>query len=203
MGLVGRIRRHFNKKNIVTLQERYPQYAIGRHSYGDLRVRSWGEGTQLIIGAFCSIAAGVKIFLGGEHRVDWTTTFPFPELWRNSAGFIPGHPLTKGDVMIGNDVWIGTEALIMSGVRIGDGAVIGARSVITKDVPPYAIVAGNPARLIRYRFDQATIDKLVRLAWWDWKDERISELLPIMLSQDILGFINAAEASGQKDGQEL
>lgn len=185
----------FRKKKPVTLQERYPQYKIGRHSYGDLKVRSWGEGTFLEVGAFCSFASGVKVFLGGEHRVDWVTSFPFTELWKELAGHFPGHPRSKGDVVIGNDVWIGTEAIIMSGVRIGDGAVIGARAVVTKDVPPYAIVAGNPARLVRFRFERSVIDQLIALAWWQWDDQRIGNLLPLLLSADILAFIAAAEES--------
>lgn len=194
MGLVGKIRRHFKKKD-VTLQERYPQYAIGRHSYGDLKVRHWGEGARLEIGAFCSFAEGVKILLGGEHRVDWVTTFPFSVLWKQAAGGITGHPHSKGDVIIGNDVWVGTEALIMSGVRIGDGAVIGARAVVTRDVPPYAIVAGHPARLVRYRFAQERIDRLLRLAWWNWSDAAIARHLPALLSADIDAFLDAAEKS--------
>jgi acetyltransferase-like isoleucine patch superfamily enzyme len=188
-----RLRGLFKKGGARLLQERYPQYRIGRHSYGDLKVRQWGEGAKLEIGSFCSIAGGVKIFLGGEHRADWVTTFPFTDLWREDAGYLPGHPHSKGDVIIGNDVWIGAEALIMSGVKVGDGAVIGARAVVTKNVPPYAIVAGNPARLVRFRFDQNVIDRLIRLAWWDCNDEQIKKLLPLMLSQDIEVFLAAAE----------
>ena len=137
MGLVGRIRRYFKRKKTLSLQDRYPQYKIGRHSYGDdLKVRHWGENTTLEIGAFCSFAEGVKILLGGEHRLDWVTTFPFPTLWKQAAGNISGHPYSKGGVIIGNDVWVGTETVILSGVRIGDGAVIGARTVVARDVPP-------------------------------------------------------------------
>jgi chloramphenicol O-acetyltransferase type B len=188
-----RLARLFGKKRPVTLQERYPQYRIGRHSYGDLKVRSWGEGTLLEVGAFCSFASGVKVFLGGEHRVDWVTSFPFPELWKELAGHFPGHPHSKGDVVIGNDVWFGTEAIIMSGVRIGDGAVVGARAVVTRDVPPYAIVAGSPARLVRFRFEPSIIDRLVSLAWWHWDDQRIGKLLPLLLSANVEAFIAAAD----------
>ncbi|HEX5127349.1 MAG TPA: CatB-related O-acetyltransferase, partial [Rhodocyclaceae bacterium] len=140
----------FIKLTRKTLQQRYPQYSIGRGTYGDdLLVRNWNEGTTLRIGNYCSIAAGVKIYLGGEHRTDWVTTYPFSALWPEAA-HIEGHPRSKGDVTIGNDVWIGTEAMILSGVTIGDGAVIGARAVVSRDVPPYAIVAGNPASVVRY-----------------------------------------------------
>jgi acetyltransferase-like isoleucine patch superfamily enzyme len=189
---LSRFRRIFKRRK-PTLSERYPQFEIGRHSYGDLKLRQWGEGAQLKIGAFCSIAAGVKIFLGGEHHTGWVTTFPFPALWKTVAGQYPGHPYSKGDVIVGNDVWIGTEALIMSGVRIGDGAVIGARAVVSKDVPAYAIVAGNPARIVRMRFAQTQIDRLQALAWWQWDDDTISKFLPLMLAADIEGFLHEAE----------
>ena len=192
MGLVGKIRRYFKQKKDVTLQDRYPQYEIGRHSYGDLKVRQWGEGARLKIGAFCSFAEGARILLGGEHRTAWVTTYPFPVLWRHAAGNISGHPYTKGDVVIGNDVWIGTEAIIMSGVQIGDGAVIGARTVVTKDIPSYAIVAGNPARIIRYRFSPDQIEKLLQLCWWNWSDSEIERQLPTLLTDDIDAFLAAA-----------
>jgi chloramphenicol O-acetyltransferase type B len=190
-----RLRRLFKKRKSPSLQERYPQYVIGRHSYGDLTVRRWGEGACLYVGAFCSFAEGVKILLGGEHRIDWVTTYPFSVLWPHAAGGIAGHPHSKGDVVIGNDVWVGTEAIIMSGVRIGDGAVIGARAVVTKNVPPYAIVAGNPARLIRYRFGSEQIDKLLRLSWWDWTDAVIEKYMLALLSADIDAFLSVAKSS--------
>lgn len=176
-----------------SLQQRYPQYEIGRGTYGsDLRILRRKDGATLKIGAYCSIAAGVQIFLGGEHRVDWVTTFPFNVLW-TSAKHIKGHPKTKGNVEIGNDVWIGREALILSGVRIGDGAVIGVRSVVTKDIPPYAIAAGNPAQVIRKRFDDMTIQRLLNLKWWDWDEARIEKALPLLLSDDISTFLSAME----------
>lgn len=170
------------------LRDKYPQYEIGRHTYGDPTIHTWEEKATLKIGAFCSIAAGVQIFLGGEHRVDWVTTYPFNTLWE-CGRHITGHPKTKGDVIIGNDVWIGAEAVIMSGVKIGDGAVIGLRAVITKDIEPYAIYAGNPARLIRKRFDDTTIQQLLELGWWNFEDEEIEQMLPLMLSADIQSFI--------------
>jgi acetyltransferase-like isoleucine patch superfamily enzyme len=171
---------------------RYPQYRIGRWSYGDLTVRSWGEGAALTVGAFCSIAPGAQILLRGEHRSDWVTTFPFNSLWE-SAKHVSGHPMNKGDVVIGNDVWIGTEAMIMSGVTIGDGAVVGARSLVSRDVEPYSIVAGNPARLVRMRFSEATVKRLLDLRWWELRDEEIVHLLPWMLGPDIQAFIIEAE----------
>ena len=160
-------------------------------------MRSWGEGTTLTVGAFCSVAAGVKVFLGGEHRTDWVSTYPFTEFWPEATKGISGHPHSRGDVVIGHDVWIGTEAMIMSGVHIGDGAVIGARAVVTKDVPPYTIVAGNPARVVRLRFPPEIVERLQRVAWWNWDDERIARFLPLLLSGDVERFLGAAERGDQ------
>ncbi len=174
-------------------RKKYPQYEIGRGTYGSPKIISWNEGATFKIGTFCSIASGVKIYLGGEHRIDWVTTYPFSWLW-DSARHIEGHPRAKGDVVIGNDVWIGTEAIILSGVNIGDGAVVGARAVVSKDIEPYAIHAGNPARLVKKRFDENTIQQLLELRWWDFDDTAIEELLPRMLDTDIQAFIDAAKA---------
>lgn len=171
-----------------TLSEKYPNYTFGRGSYGGLKVSHWGESARLCVGSFTSFADGVKVYLGGEHRTDWVTTYPFTVLWE-SASFFTGHPKTKGDVNIGSDVWVGTEALIFSGVTIGDGAVVGARSVVTKDVPPYAIVAGNPASLVRYRFSQERINGLLAIRWWEWDDDRIETEMPQLLNDDIDEFI--------------
>lgn len=144
---------------------------IGRFTYGfeSLQVKQWGEAAPLDIGAFCSLGQGITIFLGGNHRADWITTFPFGHVFRDELGGadIVGHPATRGGVRIGNDVWIGEGATLMSGITIGDGAVIATRAVVTQDVPPYGIVGGNPARLIRKRFDEELIERLLRLSWWE------------------------------------
>ncbi len=131
--------------------------------------------------------------LGGNHRVDWVTTYPFSAIEPRFAHF-PGHPHSKGDVVIGNDVWVAREALILSGLTIGDGAVIGARAVVGRDVPPYTIVAGNPAAQIRPRFPAPVAERLRQIAWWDWTEERIAAAMPLLLSPDIEYFLNAAEA---------
>ena len=133
------------------------------------------------------------ILLGGEHRTDCATTYPFSVTWGKKNGKHINNGTTKGDVIIGNDVWIGTDAIIMSGVTIGDGAVIGARSLVIKDVPPYTIYAGSPARFIRKRFDDETIRRLMEIKYWDWTEEKIEQMLPLLLSPDVHAFIVAAE----------
>jgi chloramphenicol O-acetyltransferase type B len=176
----------------VDLRQRYAQFDIGRGSYGGLRVLGAGEGATLRMGAFCSVAENVKVFLGREHRVDWVTTYPFSVLWP-SAQSIKGHPATKGDVVIGNDVWIAADSTILSGVKIGDGAVIGYGAVVARDVPPYAIVGGNPAHVIKMRFDDEVIQRLLALKWWNWSDAVIAEFMPLLLQDDVDAFLVAAE----------
>lgn len=167
---------------------RYAAYEIGEWTYGSPNVGSWGEGASLRIGRFCSIASDVTIMLGGEHRMDWVTTYPFSALFEEASQYI-GHPRTKGDVTIGHDVWIGYDALILSGVRVGNGAVVGARSVVTSDVAPYTVVAGNPARVVRSRFPASVVEALERIAWWDWPISKIAEAWPLLLSPDVGEFI--------------
>jgi acetyltransferase-like isoleucine patch superfamily enzyme len=170
--------------------------SIGKHTYKieNLQIYYYDSGAKLYIGNFCSIASDIKIFLGGNHRHDWVTTYPFghihQDIFNNFNG--EGHPTTKGDIIIGNDVWIGQNTTIMSGIKIGDGAVIANNSHIVKDVEPYSIVGGNPAKLIRYRFTTEQIDKLLRIKWWDWEDEKINKFTPLLCNNNIDDFINKA-----------
>lgn len=141
------------------------------------------------MGKFCSIASGVTIMLGGDHRVDWNSTYPFNSVMKEFFPDIKGHPYSKGDVNIGNDVWIGSEAKIMSGVTIADGCVVGANALVTKDVlEPYTIVGGVPARIIKKRFSQVVIQRLCEMQWWNWKDEDIVAVIPLLQSNDIDGL---------------
>jgi acetyltransferase-like isoleucine patch superfamily enzyme len=171
--------------------------SIGRYTYGyeKMTLRQWGEGSSLSIGQFCSIADGLVVFLGGNHRHDWITTYPFghieTEIFTAFTG--EGHPSTNGNVLIGNDVWIGANATIMSGVSIGDGACIAAHSLITKNVEPYSIYGGNPAKLIRYRFEQDYIDSLLELKWWDLPEDVINMIAPILCSEPSLQSIEQIE----------
>lgn len=158
--------------------------SIGRFTYGHeyITVKQWGEGAALRVGAFCSISDSVVVMLGGNHRTDWITTFPFGHVFEEALGpdRPKGHPATNGDVVIGNDVWIGRNTTILSGVTVGDGAVIAANSTVAKDIGPYEIWGGNPARLIRRRFDDQTIAALLALRWWDWDLDRIRAAVPVL-----------------------
>jgi acetyltransferase-like isoleucine patch superfamily enzyme len=161
-------------------------YEIGEYTYGIPAV-SPSLGRKLKIGKFCSISWGVSIELRGNHRTDIMTTYPFMTFvddWPE-AKYVDTGAVSKGDVIIGNDVWIGYGVMILSGVTIGDGAVIGAGSVVTRDVEPYAIVAGNPARLIKKRFDDETIRKLLEIKWWDWPKVKIRRNLHIICGDNI------------------
>lgn len=144
------------------------------------------NGDRLKIGKFCSVACGAKfLFTSGSHSLRSLSTYTFPifyEQWGLDPKNIRDAWDNKGDIVIGNDVWIGYEAVILSGVTVGDGAVIGTRAVVTKDVPPYTIVGGVPARPIRRRFDPQTIARLEELRWWDWEEERIARNLSAIQS---------------------
>lgn len=158
--------------------------SIGDFTYGSPRIIAFNKETMLSIGKFCSIASDVVFILGGNHRMDWCTTYPFNTRMEKFQ-CIEGHPYSNGDIVVGNDVWIGTGAKIMSGVNIGDGAVIAAYSVVTKDVSPYCIVGGIPAKTIRKRFDDVTIERLIKCKWWDLEDEKIADLVPVLQSNKI------------------
>ena len=144
---------------------------------------------RLIIGKFCSIACGAKfLFTSANHTLRSLSTYPFPlffEEWELDKKQVASAWDNKGDIVIGNDVWIGYEAIILSGVNIGDGAIIGARAVVTKDVPPYTVVGGIPAKEIKKRFDAETIDKLQQIQWWDWSFEKIQQFLPYLMNGEV------------------
>ncbi|WP_210487554.1 CatB-related O-acetyltransferase [Microvirga antarctica] len=170
-------------------------FDIGAFSYGRPKVRFAESGRKLTIGRYCSIADKVEILLGGNHRVDWATTYPFSalrSLWPSAPETNDYHG-SRGDVTIGNDVWLGSGATILSGVTVGHGAVVAAHALVTKDVPPYAIVGGNPAKLIRYRFDEATIAALLEARWWDLPRERIATLIHLLQSDRIRELIAAVK----------
>ncbi len=176
-----------------------PNISVGEYTYYDDpvhperfedRVTHHYEflGDRLIIGRFCAIARGVEFVMNGaNHRMRSATTYPFNIMgggWEKCTPSLAELPL-KGDTVVGNDVWIGQDVTVMPGVHIGDGAIIAARSVVARDVPPYAIYGGNGARLIRMRFDAGTVDMLLRLRWWDWPAEKIFANLELLCSPDV------------------
>ncbi len=169
--------------------------SFGEYSYhGTINAMSSGE-AYYSVGKFCSIGGCLNIFLSGNHRADWISTYPFPA-WPDNfpeTRGIEDYHTTPRDVTIGNDVWIGQDVTIMSGVTIGDGAVIGANSVVGKSIPPYAIAVGNPARVTRYRFDQKTIDLLLKIQWWNWPIERIRSHCHLLCSTNVQEFLNRSE----------
>ena len=163
---------------------------IGFGTYGRPRVIHFpGDPSLVQIGKYCSISSDVEFLPGGGHRLDWISTSPMRAIFCLPGADQDGHAVTKGNIIVGNDVWIGMHSRILSGVTIGDGATIGAASVVASDVPPYAIVAGSPAREIRRRFDDQTIASLLKIAWWDWSFETIQANIDILQSDRIKDFI--------------
>jgi len=161
---------------------------IGTYIDDNIRLLFKDHGQKDIsIGKYCSIARDVTIFLGGNHPHRFASTYPFNVIYPE-APETPMEVRSKGDVIIGNDVWIGLGATIMSGVTIGDGAVIATRAVITKDVPAYAMVAGNPARIIGNRFEGDELRMLTEMQWWDWPPETVRDAVTLLQSTDIKGL---------------
>jgi len=160
---------------------------VGSYTYGAQNITIHFQQASLVIGKFCSIADNVHIFLGGNHNIEHFSTFPFghTEETRQLSEPIANHPVVKGDVIIGNDVWIGPGATLMSGVTIGDGAVIAARSHVVSNIPPYAVFGGNPARQIKLRFTEEIINSLLELKWWNFPEERIARAIPFLTTQNI------------------
>lgn len=163
----------------------HPQVSFGDYTYGIPRIQWLMPGSKVIIGKFCSIAPEVELFVGGNHRPDYVTTYPFAALPSDWPGATGETPVSKGDIVIGNDVWIGQGAKIFSGVTIGDGAVIGAYSVVAKDVAPYAIAVGNPVMAVKKRFDDVIIQKLLELKWWDWDIAKIRRNVSVLSSTNV------------------
>lgn len=173
-----------------------PVLEIGNHTIiNGLRIYCWDDRISVRIGSFCSIADDVMIVAGGEHDMDWVTTFPLIDSWKLAHLYPMKKPRWKGPIVIGNDVWIGNRATILSGVSLGDGCVVGACAVVVKDVAPYAIVAGNPAKPIRKRFTEAQIDSLLSIKWWEWSRATIQDRAEDFLSID--AFITKYHRSNQ------
>lgn len=169
-------------------RKKYPHCGLGAGTYGLPTVHDANEGTTLRIGAYCSIASGVQIFLGNHHRTDWVSSYPFPAFFEE-ARHIPDCGVSRGDVTIGSDVWLCANCTILSGVTIGHGSVIGTGAVVTRDVEPYAVVVGNPARTVRFRFDKETRLALLEAAWWDWSLAEVREVVELLCSDQVDNLI--------------
>jgi acetyltransferase-like isoleucine patch superfamily enzyme len=175
---------------VLKTKELYSLYknSIGDYTTGFPEIFQFGKST-IKIGKYCSFAGGVTIFLGHEHNTEWVSTYPFGHFGDFKTNkFTDGY--SKGNVIIGNDVWIGYGVTILSGVTIGDGAVIGACSLVNKNVEPYNIVGGVPIRIIKKRFDQQTIQKLLKLKWWNWPKDRIQKNINLICSNQVKRFLN-------------
>lgn len=184
----------------LSRQVTHPNIIVGRYSYysGYYHGHSFDdcarfllpdkEADRLIVGSFCSIGSGAAFIMAGNqgHRNEWISTFPFffypdaPEFSGACNGYLPA-----GDTVVGNDVWIGSEAIIMPGVTIGHGAVVGTRALVTRDVEPYAIIGGNPARPIRKRFDEMRTALLLEMEWWNWSVPQLEEAMPLLTSGNV------------------
>ncbi len=181
----GDIMSYYSRQIYNEFQTKYisDNVQAGEFTYGIPGIGFCLGGANLSIGKFCSISSEVEIMLGEEYREDWCTTYPFHN-WMSEFQCVEGDKLKK-DVFIGNDVWIAHGSTILSGVHIGNGSVIGANAVVTKDVEPYSIVGGNPAKLIKKRFDEETIKKLEDIQWWNWEKKYIYDAIPILQSNEI------------------
>lgn len=185
-------------KNVV----KAPNIIVGDYTYFDSVNSSFEENNvlynyhldkvKLILGKFCAIAAETKFIMTGNHKLDGISTYPFPifqQGWEKAFD-VSEFPF-KGDIVVGNDVWFGYDSLVMPGIKIGDGAIVATRAVVSKHVPPYTVVAGNPARVVKERFDEATVERLLRIAWWDWDIEKINRNLSVICHLDIDRLENA------------
>ncbi|WP_160714411.1 type B chloramphenicol O-acetyltransferase [Chitinophaga solisilvae] len=185
------IKDHITNTNIIAGKYSYYSGYYHGHSFDDCARYLFSDRNdvdRLIIGSYCSIGSGVSFIMAGNqgHRHDWISSFPFfymseiPYFRQSRDGYQPA-----GDTVVGNDVWIGSEAMIMPGITIGDGAVIGSRALVTRDVEPYAIVGGNPAKLIRKRFSEHHITLLMEMKWWNWEEDILKDLMPVLCSENI------------------
>ncbi|WP_312303500.1 type B chloramphenicol O-acetyltransferase [Chryseobacterium sp.] len=185
------IKDHIQNPNIIVGKYSYYSGYYHGHSFDDCArylLPDRDDVDKLIIGSYCSIGTGASFIMCGNqgHRHDWISSFPFfymseVEFFQNSKDAFE----LAGDTVIGNDVWIGTEAMVMPGITIGDGAVIGSRALITKDVEPYTIMGGNPAKSIKKRFSEHHIDLLLEMKWWEWDERILKDAMQILCSADI------------------
>lgn len=174
---------------------KHGKLTMGSHSYGTPVIRDFHTDrpqTKLVIGDYCSITATAVLMIGGNHPVDRVTTYPHRIMFGLEGAGEDGIPLPVEDTVVGNDVWLCQAATILAGVTVGDGAVVTAGAIVTRDVPPYAIVGGVPAKVIRYRHTPEQIEALLHIRWWDWPEEDVRAATPLLAGDDIDAFIRYA-----------
>lgn len=178
---------------VLRRMQRAGRVTFGPHTYGvpEFFTNRY-DPTALHVGNYSSVAA--VVMLGGGHPADRVTTYPHRVNWGMEGAGEDGFPTRSKDTIIGSDVYIGWRAVLLSGITIGDGAIVGAQALVTKDVPPYAIVGGNPAKLIRYRFPEEQREALLEIRWWDWPEQDIRDAVPLLAGADIDAFIEYARA---------
>jgi acetyltransferase-like isoleucine patch superfamily enzyme len=187
-----RIRNVIVGENQATMNrlKRAGRISIGAHTYGVPILKDYVyDETKLIVGKYSALSETSIVMLGGEHAMDRVTTWPHRIVWNMEGAGQDGIPVHTGDTVIGNDVWLTQRTFVRSGVRIGDGAVIAAGAVVTKDVPPYAIIAGNPGKVLRFRFTEEQRAALLEIKWWDWSDAEVRDAVPLLAGTDIDAFI--------------
>ena len=163
---------------------------VGEHTYGKIVVDAYeGSESKITIGKYCSISRDVRFINGGIHPIDWVSLYPFRIKWKMEGALADGMPTTKGPIQVMNDVWIGTGSTILSGVTIGNGAIIMAGSIVTKDIPAFTIVGGIPAKPVKKRFSDQEIQALEEIKWWDWSEEKIKENVDLLSATDLTKFI--------------
>lgn len=189
--IVYRLLRAYNSIEIRSLLKR-GLLEVGKHTYDikNIKIHNYfGSINKVSIGNYCSIGPNLTLITGGYHPINWVSTYPFRVKWDLQEKFRDGMPYSKGSIVIENDVWIGTGVTILSGVKICNGSVIASGAMVTKDVPPYAIVGGNPAKIISYRFEKDAIEKLLKINWWDWDENKILENINLISSANVELFI--------------
>ncbi|XHH08160.1 MAG: CatB-related O-acetyltransferase [Candidatus Bathyarchaeia archaeon] len=216
---MNRIKKVVNDFNKVINYFTQPTYVIplGKHSYGAPKIEGAGNFLPYLmrgssVGNYCSLGSNVTFAFYGRHDYDLTTTYPFFAFYdkchidssTNPAfkkGFFDGSKIPATPITVENDVWIGNDVTIRHGITVGNGAVVAMNSLVVKDVPPYAIVGGNPAKIIKYRFKPYQIAALLKVSWWDWPDEKVAQMLPLLLSYDVDRFLEVALNENMKVNQ--
>ena len=193
------LRHTLRRAHDAVLEPRYAQQrrllkagrmTIGQHTYGIPVIKTYDlNSTRLIVGAYSALSEEAIVMLGGEHAIDRVTTYPLRMRLKLPGAGEDGIPVPTGDTVIGSDVWLTMRTFVRSGVTIGDGAIVASGAVVINDVPPFAIVGGNPAKVIRYRFTPEQIEALLEIRWWDWPDSLVVEATPLLSGTDVDAFI--------------